>query len=127
MSRPLTCRIPLIFFSFSPSSERAKRWAWPLTLALRVGCARSAAESSDGEILPLLLALFLPYRVQFGFALTAAEKLKITATSRATFVRGLQDGFLNKDDTVHRTSRHVEPESERRRAKHFTSSPGSAL
>ncbi|KAF8174612.1 hypothetical protein K438DRAFT_1848583 [Mycena galopus ATCC 62051] len=37
-------------------------------------------------------------RVQLGVALTPAEKLKIITTPRATFVRALQDEFLNNDD-----------------------------
>ncbi|KAJ7927092.1 hypothetical protein B0H13DRAFT_1971588 [Mycena leptocephala] len=37
-------------------------------------------------------------RVQLGVALTPAEKLKVITTPRATFVRKLQDEFLNKND-----------------------------
>ncbi|KAJ7896868.1 hypothetical protein B0H13DRAFT_2522201 [Mycena leptocephala] len=37
-------------------------------------------------------------RVQLGVALTPAEKLKVIMTPRATFVRKLQDEFLNKND-----------------------------
>ncbi|KAJ7696392.1 hypothetical protein B0H14DRAFT_3529742 [Mycena olivaceomarginata] len=37
-------------------------------------------------------------RVQLGVALTPAEKLKVITTPRATFVRKLQNEFLNKND-----------------------------
>ncbi|KAJ7192694.1 hypothetical protein GGX14DRAFT_701320 [Mycena pura] len=39
-------------------------------------------------------------RVQLGVALTPAEKLKILTTPRATFVRALQDAFLNNDESA---------------------------
>ncbi|KAJ7884329.1 hypothetical protein B0H14DRAFT_2564386 [Mycena olivaceomarginata] len=37
-------------------------------------------------------------RVQLGVALTPAEKLKVISTPRATFVRALQDDFLNNEE-----------------------------